>query len=335
MKRKIQIGLALFFILSIVNLFTACEKDKGPGMPLPVNDSISMGAGYANDVFYSLANGVISEVSRTNWDIAFGVEAQTSAILINEAAGVELKAYPTTEGWQWTDPVDITEYDSWSSLLNPDTTWSDGAFGMNASGEELNYGWGNYNPASHNVEGSALYIIRLRNQEYRKIFVEIKYSTQKKYSFKYANLDGTGDTSVDLDVSDSNANFVYYSLVDGTRLDREPDRATWDLLFTKYTDNNIFYNVTGVLMNSTVLAVEADGSDIEDVSWTGDDYSEDISTIGYDWKSYSPALGYYEVDPDRVFILKLEDGTEHAIHFTAFDFMDGKFVFTKLQKTNN
>jgi len=35
------------------------------------SETISMGSGYANDIFYSLKNGVAATVPRTNWDIAF------------------------------------------------------------------------------------------------------------------------------------------------------------------------------------------------------------------------------------------------------------------------
>ncbi len=331
MKRNHHFGI-LFIALSLaVNLFTGCEKDKGPNTPVPENDSISMGAGYANDIFYSFENGKVAEVSRTNWDIAFSVDAQSSAILINEAAGVELKVYPTQDGWQFSDAVDTAGYNSWDLLLNPDTTWADGAFGANATGHP-NYGWGNYNATSHNVEGCALYIIKLRNGEFRKIFIEMKYSTQQKYTFKYAALDGSNESSVDLDVSDSDANFVYYDLENGTRLDREPSAASWDLLFTKYKDNSMVYDVTGVLLNPAATAAEIDATDLENVSWTEDDFSDDISTIGWDWKTFNMDAMAYVVDAERVFVVKTQDESVYALQFTAFDYTTGKFVFTTLKK---
>jgi hypothetical protein len=293
-----------------------------------------MSAGYANDVFYSLANGFISEVPRNNWHIAFSVDAQSSAILINEAASVELKSYPIGDTWTWDDDLDITEFDNWDNLLNPDTTWADGAFGMNATGHP-NYGWGNYNMATHNVEGVALYIIKYENdngENFKKIFIDAKYSSLKKYDFKYANIDGTMENVVTLDVSDSNANFVYYSLEDNLRLNREPDKESWDLLFTKFKDNDLNYDVTGVFSNIDILVIEKGGTDFDNATWTDEEYSDDINIIGYDWKAFNMDLMVYEVDEEKVYILKDRDDTEFLLNFSSFDYGSGKFVFTTQEK---
>ena len=81
MKRCLQ-----FALLITVILFTGCERNNDP---VPDDDFVLMGAGYANDIYYSFENGIVAESPRESWDIAFAVDAQSSAILINEAAGVE------------------------------------------------------------------------------------------------------------------------------------------------------------------------------------------------------------------------------------------------------
>ena len=331
MKRNfITLTLAFSLILS-VNIFTACQKDSNADLPVPENDSITMEAGYANDVYYSLSEGVVATVYRTDWDIAFGVDPQTSAILINEAAGVELKVYPTTQGWSWSDPVDVTNFDQWDNLFNPDTTWDDGAFGANASGV-LNYGWGDYNTVSHNIEGSALYIIKTRSGAMKKIFISMKYSAEQRYTFKFEDLNTKAEYDVDLDCSDSNANFVYYSLDNNTRIDREPDKSLWDLVFTKYIDNTINYNVTGVLSNTGVKVAEKDGSTFNNVTWSDEDFSENINVVGSDWKSFDNVNMAYTVDSEKVFIVKTASGDTYLLNFTGFDYTNGKAVFRKLKK---
>jgi hypothetical protein len=335
MKRSLKTGSILIVGLITVNLFTACEKKEGPESVLPVNDSIAMGAGYVTDVYYSLTDGIVAEVPRANWDIAFSVDPQSSAILINEASGVELKAYPSQSSTleeMWNENIDLTDYDNWDMLNNPDTTWADGAFGMNATGHP-NYGWGNYNMASHNVEGSALYIIKTRSGVMMKIAIEVKYSMQQRYEFRFADLAGKAETAVDLDCSASNANFVYYSLDARTVIEnREPDASTWDILFTKYTDNSINYNVTGVLSNINVLVAEKDGTTIDNVTWTEEDLSDDINIIGSDWKSFDMENMVYVVDEAKVFVVKDASERCFVLNFTAFDMTTGKAVFTKLEK---
>jgi len=335
MKSNLLSGVLFIAVLFTVNIFTACEKKNGPESPVPLYDSITMGAGYVTDIYYSLSDGVVAEVPRANWDIAFSVDPQSSAILINEAAGVELKLYPTvssTMEGMWAESIDLTDYETWDKLYNPDTTWTDGAFGMNASGHP-NYGWGNYNMASHNVEGSALYIIKTRSGAMMKIVIEIKYSMQQRYVFKFADLPGKAETSVDLNCSASTANFIYYSLDSKAIIEnREPDKSTWNLLFTKYTDNSMNYNVTGVLSNLNVLVAEMEDSTIGDVSWTEDDLSDDINIIGSDWKSFDMENMVYVVDEGKVFVIKDNAEKCYALNFTAFDMTKGKAVFTILEK---
>jgi len=331
MKRSLQLVRVISVIIITVNLFTACEKNDGP---VAKDDSVTMGPEYPTDVYYSMENGVVAEVPRTEWDIAFGVDAQSSAILINEAAGVELKAYPstgTTPEEMWSEAIDLTDYDNWDNLLNPDTTWADGFFGMNAT-EFPNYGWGNYNMASHNVEGSCLYIIKTRSGSFMKIFIEMKYSMQQRYTFKFADLEAKVENSVDLDCSDSNANFVYYSLEDNERLDREPDKDTWDLLFTKYTDNSINYNVTGVLSNLTAMVIQKDGVTFNDFTWTDDEFSDNINIIGSDWKSFDMENMVYVVDEEKVFVVKDASENQYLLQFTGFDMTNGRADFKILKK---
>ena len=53
----------------------------------------------------------------------------------------------------------------------------------------------------------------------------------------YANLDGTDEVSETVVCSDyTDKNFLYYSLHTGEVIDREPAAASWDILFTKYSE---------------------------------------------------------------------------------------------------
>ncbi len=78
MKNSVYLFLALF-------LMASCNKNEQEVVPDTLKtDSISMGAGYASDVYYSLKNGIVSTVARSGWDIAFSTDPMTSTIIINE-----------------------------------------------------------------------------------------------------------------------------------------------------------------------------------------------------------------------------------------------------------
>ncbi len=309
--------LILLGAVVIFASFSSCD-DESPAEKIKRSESLSMGASYANDIYYSLKNGVVAEVPRTSWDIAFSVSSRSSSILINEGSGVELKVYPTAAGWSWSDPVDLTNYDSWSKLNNADSTWEEGAFGQNATGHP-NYGWGVYDMTSHNINGVALYIIKLRDGNKKKIWIEKKYSSLQKYSFRYADPNGSNEVVVaDLTVSNSKANFVYYDLATNTRLDREPDASTWDLVFTKWIDNSINYTVTGVLQNVETPAIDLTVDDPSNIQYTEDQFSTDINVIGSDWKSYNMGTSQWSL-ANKVFIVKDKSDINYKIRFTGFE----------------
>lgn len=162
-------------------VFNSCTKSSDEQTLVTTGENISLGAGYANDIYYRLSDGLTTSVPRTNWDIAFCVSSREAAILTNGTSGVILKAYPES-GWSWADNVDTTGYHSWTTLYNSDTTWTEGAFNMNATGHP-NYGWGEYDMNTHNLNGISLYIIKTRAASFKKIWIESKISAQQKYTF--------------------------------------------------------------------------------------------------------------------------------------------------------
>jgi len=53
-----------------------------------VSDSVVMGPGYADEIYYSMTNGVVSSSPRNTWDIAFRTRVMSSSILTNDGKGV-------------------------------------------------------------------------------------------------------------------------------------------------------------------------------------------------------------------------------------------------------
>ena len=314
MKRNFWIILLAIFAFG----FSSCDDDDNSGV-VTESKTISLGASYINDVYYSLSNGVVAEVARTNWDIAFSVDAMSSSILINDGAGVVLKVYPTDEGWLWTDAIDTTGYSTWDALINSDESWEDGAFGQNATGHP-NYGWGEYDMTSHNVNGVAQYIIKLIDGQFKRIFIEIKDAANQEYKFQYSDLDGSNEVSETISIADEASNYIYYSMVNESAVDnREPDASTWDLLFTSYMDNTIYYNVSGVKQNIGVVAIEQDAvEDLTIETYDETEFSENITTIGYDWKDFDMGTYQYTIDPDRIYFVKDQNDKVYKIVFTAF-----------------
>ncbi len=82
--------------------------------------------------------------------------------------------------------------------------------------------------SAHEVIGDSLHIIKYLDENndefFKKLWIEKKISMQNTYVFKFADLDGSNEVNQVINCNDySDKNFVYYSLLNETILDREPN----------------------------------------------------------------------------------------------------------------
>ena len=80
----------------------------------------------------------------------------------------------------------------------------------------------------------------------------IKNVNEDYYSIRYANLDNSEDTTVNI-YKNNNYHFTQFSFNTNTQIQIEPEMYSWDLLFGQYTfiqkHTEVLYLVTGVLIN--------------------------------------------------------------------------------------
>lgn len=306
----------LIYLLLAVFMINACDETTGSDDPINHADSISMGAGYANDVYYSLENGIVGTAPRAGWDIAFSTDPMSSTVLINEGYGVELFTYPNGDKDAW-DALDTTGMSAWPAMFNADTSWLYGAFDRYATGHP-DYGWGVYNTQTHDVLGDSLFIIKLNDGSMKKIFIEQRAAMSNSFSIKYGDIDGAGETKEISCNAYASKNFIYFSLTTGEVLDNEPDKDSWDIVFTKYHDESIPYIVTGVLTNMGRETAEVRDMDPADADPSMAEFTSDISVIGSDWKSFDMGSFSYVIEPDLTYFVKSGDDT-YKIVFTGTD----------------
>lgn len=282
------------------------------GQEITINTS--MGQGYSNQLFYKLSTQSEISFAADLWDIAFlRTSAYDFSLRVNDGIGIQVfQASNNPSDWS---AIDITDESSWTQLYNSDTQWDNGAFDQGTA----TYGWGEYNPVSHHVEGTIIFILKYSDGTYKKFINEDFYSG---YTFKYSTWTGSEWTE-DLTVTIPNSNnpnniYNYYSLQNNAEVVAEPTPSNWDLKFTKYNTEvspNNMYLVTGVLHNDLVEVAENDESGGMPANPTLS-YSTDINTIGYDWKSFTGSG--FTVDSDKAFYIKYQDNTVYRLYFTAF-----------------
>jgi hypothetical protein len=315
----------LLSLLLVVFALSSCEKNPDPIPPLSLADSIMMGAGYANEIFYSLEDGVLKSSPRSSWDIAFSTNPMSSTILINEGYGVELYTYPKGDLTAW-DAVDTSGMSGWPAMYNSDTSWYYGAFDRNDLGHP-DYGWGVYNTQTHDVVGDSMYIIKNADGDLMKLIIEQRAAMTNTFSFKVGALTAAGETVEVPCGTYTDKNFIYYSLTGSGIQDIEPATDTWDLLFTKYYDESIPYYVTGVLTNMGIETAEVRGIDPSLATPEDGTFDDDISIIGSDWKEFNMGTFTYDIIPDLCYFVKKGEQI-YKLTFTGTDgSVSGKMVF--------
>src|SRR5690606_33660923 len=212
--------------------------------------------------------------------------------------------------------IDIANEASWTPLYNDDTNWDNGAFMQGSA----SYGWGEYNPVSHHVEGTIIFVLKYTDGTYRKFINEEYFGG---YTFKYATWNGAawvGETTATVSNNNNPDNrYNYYSLQNNEEVVAEPAENAWDMVFRKYVTDvggGMMYGVTGTLQNPNVTVAKN-----EEPSGNPDPnnltYSEEINTIGYDWKTFNGTN--YDVNSDMAYYVKYDESTVYRLAFESFD----------------
>jgi hypothetical protein len=300
-----------------------------------VNDSVMIGS--ANESWYKLSDGTRTAADRANWDLGFTTDGYEVTILFNHAVGNNVYI---ANGHTPATFTAVAQADAASApLYNSDSTWTLGALNQQPSGQ-YNYGWGSYNPSTHNITGNRVFIVQLSGGAYKKFYIqELNNSgTPYVYTLVYADIDNANQQTITIPKQTYGAkNFIYYSFTTNSIVDREPASSDWDLLFTKYTSTSELYQgsanqvVAGVIQNSGVLAAQANSVAAPSTytTYTAHTFSTATNVLGWDWKGLNAAF-QYTVEPNRVYFVQTSNNDVYKIIFQSYTgSSSGKFKFSK------
>ncbi len=323
-----------------------------------IKDTVSMGVGYANSVYYSLANGISgAPVPDNNWH--FGVQALNAmadqhggvGIWTNEATktGAVVKLYSLhkqgTVSFLTATAADTVGMTGTAKQLHNDTsTYAMGAFNAGATGGSnpsagINYGWGNYSSNSqggfpaHSVVGDSLYLLTLNQGGGMGAPATVTgtyivwpraLANGNQWTLYVKDLATNTIDTLGVSIAGATTLFKYYNLTTKTWSDREPNKNSWDIVFSNFMDLYGTYGlqgVTGVLSNYNIKVAQADNvaPNSADYNNFASAYSEDIHTIGSDWKAVNMTTFKYDSKVNQSWFIKLTNGDIWQIYFDMFD----------------
>ncbi|HQU99675.1 MAG: T9SS type A sorting domain-containing protein [Bacteroidia bacterium] len=315
-----------FKITSIALLFCAASAEAQLG----VLDSVFLGTGYTNEVYYNTQTMTKTIVPKNNWELGFQNNLMQASIIANHTYGVTVYRCPNVSLSDFLN-ADTTGLTTWTPLFNSDVTWNDGALNATRSANPFDFGWGTYDMGTHFVTGDSVFIIKLVTgppgpgavTEYRKLAVTLK-TPGGDYYVRQSNLDNTNDITDTIFKADYlYKNFGYYSLRNNSKLDREPISTDWDILFTRYYENVQpvgYYPVAGILSNIGVQVAEASGVDVLTVNAANytSQFSTKISEIGSDWKFYDQPNNLWVIQDSLTYFVKSQTNLISQITLTGF-----------------
>lgn len=325
MKKIIQLSIALFAVSAQAQT--------------TIYDTVSTGALYANQVWYSLSNDEVGSQPKDDWDLAIEISGFNSSIMVNtQKEG--LTVYQTPFNWSQWSQFDTTGYKQWNLLHNSDSLWDIGALNKTGTYNSSDLGWGTYDGTTHMINGTRLFLITSASGMMK---LGVQNLANGAYTITYAKIDNSDSTTFTVAKTDyTDRNFAYYTFATKALTNREPSNKTWDLTFTRYIYNNypltgggtMPYPVTGVLLNKKVKAAEVRNTYIPTTNdYTNQTFGPKISEIGSDWKAFTGST--YMITDSLVFFVQDLSQNIWKVVMTGFaGGSTGNYMFSK-QKLGN
>lgn len=309
-------------------------------------DTVVMGPGYANEVFYNVATGVKTKSIMNKWHIAHTSNTRDNCIKANHANGsqsfVKVYAYPKGDNTAFAS-FDTTGWSGWRSFNNDIHKHDLGAFNQSVnSANPWDFSWGTYNSGTHVITGDSLYLLVINNgtsNEYIK-FMPVAQYPNGDFTFRYDVVGGTKNSAIIDTLKQSSANggaYKYFNFTTKT-VNVEPNGGDWDLNFTRYYEPTwngsayVPYGVMGVQSNRGTLVSKIENTLWDDLKANGQmfidssrdtiggiGFQNDLTRIGSKWKTFNGQS--YDMVADLNYIIEKKVGSTFeywAIQFTGF-----------------
>lgn len=314
-SNPIKATFRAMYIIFIMGIACSCEKVE---LPVPahesgnvITNSVKMESDYRYQLYFDLeTNTIVKQNLKTAWDLGFETTRTGNKVILNGAKYMKAASTNTTNFRSITDTIGY--------IFNIDMP--SGSIDSTAIGNWL----------VNNV-----YIIDRGfnelgvHQGFSKI--EFQAVTTTAFNIHFSNLDGTNDVTMSIPKNETYS-FTFLSL-SGSTVSIEPPKEDWDISFTQYThyyyNDKATYLVSGCLGNRNKVEItqifNKDFSAISLNDINNYTFSENINTIGFDWKAYSFSTGSYTIFSEKNFIIKSTEGKYYKLHFMDFyDNLGGK-----------
>lgn len=317
MKNLIYLSIALILLSSCFK-----EEDKRDPNNTITSVSMKMGEDYGNVFYYNLNNSsVVSQNLWSDWDLSFYAQQDDYYIKLND--GANMKAFDA-------------QTSNFESVISFDNSWKPMVDDATGKKENLSLKFAvDYIKEDTTFYKSKVYVLMLGSDAagneigYKKL--SLLYTYLNSYVIKFSNLDNTETHTFSI-IKDVTVNYVHFKFANGgSQLKIEPDKSTWDIVFTRSTDititndfsDTIFdYSVTSVLLNpyhtKAYLEKEIAYEDINASNINNSALTNQLNIIGFDFKSFNLVSGVYTIRPGKSYVINDINDFYYKMKFLDF-----------------
>ena len=303
----------ILWILASALLFGCIERE----LPVPAREpglvnlaEANLGVDYDTQLFYSLTNNrVESSCQQKDWCVALrsGSDSGSTYLMVNSSRAMKTHRTESTNLDLEIDLENMPDED-WE-VMDPTGSVSDSTSSLRLLPNELVMLDLGYNEGNVSIGIARIALIDIQNTH---------------WTLHIADADGANADTIEVSNRDGYT-WNQASILNRIENQIEPPTEDWEICITQYMellDGEIPYLVVGILTPTSRVSVYETSNVDWDLwktnDWTALEFSEAWNTIGYDWKSYDLSTGAYEIDFDKLFCIKTEEGREFLMRMLDF-----------------
>jgi hypothetical protein len=306
------------FIVLVVIAFTSCFKEDEQIIPIEIQQESIPYSMYEYQTYYNISNkSIVSYNHFSDWDLGFESSAEGYHIILNTAR------------YMYAGNTFDTDFISIKSSQNTKMYFDHSSGNLDST---VFIDWVDLTIQSSPVFNQYVYVVDRGKDESGEAFGLKKIVFEKMendtFYIHFANLDNSEEYYFQVP-KDPTVNFTLFSFDDGGKfIASEPDKAIWDICFTKYSTvipddfgTPTDYLVRGVFLNpykNIEVALDTVNYFYEILAENMNEYSYSTArdAIGYDWKVFSDDV--YQIRDYNSYILKNVNGFNYKLRFTNF-----------------
>ncbi|WP_339662282.1 HmuY family protein [uncultured Polaribacter sp.] len=353
-----------FILCAAVFSFTSCSSEDTPQEPITVViDGAAIapevgGPNEPNQVYVDLSTNTTSVVKRDSWELGFNAGSDFRVTLngsIYMAAGqlsetnIDAVTSTSTEVQELQPKIAVGTFDATNTAYvdAPDGTITSTAIAEISSTDAnnkvylLNLGdeIGTETPTTGSVD------ISDDSRGWKKIRI---LKSGNDYILQYADLDATTHKEVTISKSTTH-NFTFFSFNTESEVTVVPEKSSWDLNFTVFTNeipgygsygysdyviNNTKDNAKVYMIDAAVDSFTYDSFSLTDVDNTN--FTNDQRNIGSSWRNGGGPGSLPSLKDNVFYIVNDTDGNLYKLQFLALTNESGtrgypKFIYSLLQ----